>query len=379
MISRRTGNSWKMAAFLASLLMALGAGGGEIHAADIIVNLEQAPQGGKVVLLLFDSANAFGDFRDPVRSEPFEADGRTSFLLAEVPAGDYALLVHHDTNGNGVIDKNFIGIPTEPIAFSNGYRPKGPPSYQRARFTVGSSDDVEMDLELFQALGRRGRVGVGLGVIGRSSPYREYSGGVYQVIPAITYNGDRFQFLGPNLQVGVVGSGMLRLAAILSYRIGVYEEKDSLFLDGLGDRESTAMAGLAMEFELPRGIDLSLRYEHDILDRIGGGGARLGLDKAFSLGVVRIMPEVGVNWLSSDLSNHDFGVPPAAATLDRPAYELDDTISFEIGLASLIEISRDWLIVMNLAVERFDDEVTNSPIVVEDQVVKGFFALNYVF
>jgi outer membrane protein len=220
---------------------------------------------------------------------------------------------------------------------------------------------------------------VGLGVIGRGSPYRDYSGGVYKAIPAITYNGDRFQFFGPNLQVGLVGSGVVRLAATLSYRIGVYEEADSPFLDGLGDRESTAMAGLAVEFELPRGIDLSLRYQHDIFNRIGGGGARLGLDKAYSLGVVRIMPEVGVNWSSSDLSNHDFGVPPAAATLDRPAYELDDTISFEVGLASFIEISRDWLIVMNLAVERFDNEVTTSPIVIDDQVVKGFFALNYVF
>ncbi len=369
----------RMFVLLAHLLMVLGAAGGQVRAADITVNLDQAPQGGEVVLLLFDSANAFGDFRDPVRSEPFAADGRTSFTLGEVPAGDYALLVHHDANGNGIIDKNFIGIPTEPIAFSNGYRPKGPPSYQRARFTVGPTEDVEIDLELFQALGRRGQVGVGLGAIGRSSPYRDYSGGVYQVIPAITYNGDRLQLFGPNLQVGIVGSGMLRLAGTLSYRIGVYEESDSPFLAGLGDRKSAIMVGLAMEAELPQGIDLSLGYEHDIFNRIGGGGAKLSLDKAFSLGIFRITPEVGVNWLSSELSNHDFGIPPAAATLERPAYELDDTVSFEVGLSSLIEISRDWLIVLNLAVEQFDDEVKNSPIMVDNQVVKGFCGLNYVF
>ena len=43
-------------------------------------------------------------FRDPVRAESFEADGATTFTLTEVPAGEYALLVHHDADGNGVND-----------------------------------------------------------------------------------------------------------------------------------------------------------------------------------------------------------------------------------------------------------------------------------
>ena len=33
----------------------------------------------------------------------------------------------------------------------------------------------------------------------------------------------------------------------------------------------------------------------------------------------------------------------------------------------------------HVAVEFFDDEITDSPIVDEDYVVKGFFAVNYVF
>jgi outer membrane protein len=34
---------------------------------------------------------------------------------------------------------------------------------------------------------------------------------------------------------------------------------------------------------------------------------------------------------------------------------------------------------MNVAVEFFDNEITDSPIVSEDYVVKGFLAVNYVF
>jgi len=47
-----------------------------------------------------------------------------------------------------------------------------------------------------------------------------------------------------------VGSGKTRLAATVNYRIGVYEEIDSPYLEGMGDRRSTAMLGLALKAEL---------------------------------------------------------------------------------------------------------------------------------
>jgi len=47
-----------------------------------------------------------------------------------------------------------------------------------------------MDLE--RVLGKRGRIGVGLGMVGRSSPYRDSRGVAYQPIPAVAYIGERF-------------------------------------------------------------------------------------------------------------------------------------------------------------------------------------------
>lgn len=347
--------------------------------AEIVVMLAEPPEGGDVILRLFDSANAFGDFRDPLREQSFPADGRATFVLSGLEAGSYALLVHHDVDGDGVLDKSFIGIPTEPIALSNDYRPKGPPSFQRAELRLAPGERLELELELYRALGRRGRLGVGLGVIARSSPYLDYDGGVVQAIPALTYNGDRIQWLGPNLQVGLVGSGRLRLAAVATYRIGVYEQDDSPLLAGLGDRESTLMAGLGLEAELPAGLDLSLRYEHDALDRIGGGSAQLELERSFALGVVRLEPYAALSWLSAELASHDFGVPASAAIPGRPAYELGDTLSVEAGVGTLVELTRDWLLVGEIGVEAFGSEVEDSPIVDDGHVVKGFFAVNYVF
>jgi len=65
-------------------------------------------------------------------------DGETVTLTFEgVPAGEYGIKLYQDVNGNGKLDTNFMGIPTEPFAFSNNARGSmGPPSYDKARFEM---------------------------------------------------------------------------------------------------------------------------------------------------------------------------------------------------------------------------------------------------
>lgn len=361
---------------LISLLLLLFAG--RVLAAEISVQLENPPSSGTVSLVLFGSANTFGDLRDPVRLESYPLDGRDNYILMDIPAGEYALMVYYDENLNQEMDRNFIGIPTEPLGFSNDYRPKGPPSYSRAAFTLTQNELREFSVGLYRPLGERGRLGVGVGMVGRSSPYRDYDGNVTQVIPAITYNGARLQVLGPNISFGLVGTGSLRLAATGTYRQGVYNEDDSDYLEGMGDRDSTFMAGLALQAELPMGFDIALGYEHDVLDKIGGGEARVAIDKSFQLGTVRLSPQLGINWMAQDLADYDFGVAQKKATADRSAYRLDDVFTVDVGVGVLYEITTEWLLVMNVAVEFFDDDITDSPIVDEDYVVKGFFAVNYI-
>ena len=195
-----------------------------VSAAELTIRLEAPSPSGNVAFVLFDSANAFGDLRDPVKVVKLPLDGRDVYHIKDVFPGEYALLVYCDENNNDRIDKNFIGIPTEPLGFSNQYQPKGPPSYKRAVFVLAEGEIRHFDVKLLRPLGEFGRIGAGLGVIFRSSPYRGYDGSVTQMIPAITYNGNRFQIFGPNVQIGLAGSGKLRLAATGTYRIGVYEE-----------------------------------------------------------------------------------------------------------------------------------------------------------
>ena len=349
------------------------------HAAEISVRVEGAPVDGVLVFQVYDSANAFGDFRDPIKEMTATASPGGIYRIEGVPAGEVAVLVYLDENGNNLIDKNFIGIPKEPLGISNNYRPKGPPAFERAKFSVVENASTAIEIEIYKVLGERGRLGVGAGVIGRSSPYVGSDSSVLQPIPAITYNGERLQWLGPDVRYGLLGTGRWRLAASASYRVGVYEEDDSAILAGLGDRDSTLMAGLGVRVEIPGGVNLLLRYQHDVLDRIGGGSATARVSKGFQAGWLRIAPQLQVNWLSSDLTNYDFGVPSSAATLVRPEYRTGSSISYEAGFGSFIELTEDWRIVLSLSAEFLPDEIVASPIVDDDTVIKGFAAIAYVF
>ena len=61
----------------------------------------------------------------------------------DLPNGEWAVVITQDTNNNDKLDKNFIGIPTEPYAFSNNVRPKlAPPDFNDCKFVVGGPGKV---------------------------------------------------------------------------------------------------------------------------------------------------------------------------------------------------------------------------------------------
>ncbi len=61
-------------------------------------------------------------------------------ILVCLPAprpGVYAIALYHDKNANTDLDRNFIGIPTEPYGLSNNAKVfLGPPEHKDAAFTV---------------------------------------------------------------------------------------------------------------------------------------------------------------------------------------------------------------------------------------------------
>lgn len=362
---------WGMG-WMAWAVMAATAGAGEVK-----VRVDNPPATGAVVALLYDAAAAFADLRDPLRTAPLPAGGAADF--GNLPAGNYAVMVFHDENGNGELDRNFLGIPREPLGFSRRYWAKGEPAFSQAAVAVAADESVPVDVELKEIFGRKGLIGVGVGAIAQSSPYRDADSARVQAIPAVTYIGERIQILGPMAQAGLVDWRKARLAATARYRLGAYDEDDSHFLDGMGDRKDSLFGGLALQGLLPAGVKVSGGYEHDVLDRVGGGFGRLGVRRGFQLGRISASPNAGLNWLSAELAGHEFGVTAAEARAGREPYRPGNAVNAELGLGITAEWAGAWRIIVSGSVEFLAHELRESPLVEKDWVVHGFAAANYTF
>ena len=64
--------------------------------------------------------------------------GPITVVFDNLPPGTYAVGAYHDENGNDHLDTNFLGLPEEGYALSNGVRAvTSKPTFQQAAFTVG--------------------------------------------------------------------------------------------------------------------------------------------------------------------------------------------------------------------------------------------------
>jgi uncharacterized protein (DUF2141 family) len=75
-------------------------------------------------------------------------DTHLTVHFRDLPPGKYAAVAFQDFNGNGKLDKNFLGIPKEPYGFSNGARGStGPPTFTAASFALDSNAATTITLK----------------------------------------------------------------------------------------------------------------------------------------------------------------------------------------------------------------------------------------
>lgn len=98
-------------------------------------------QKGTVYVGLYDTADHW--MKKRAFSAMVKADqDEVTVTFENLPEGMYAISIYHDKNDNGKFDTNFLGIPSEPYAFSAGAKGRfGPPSWEQAAFKVTKSDN----------------------------------------------------------------------------------------------------------------------------------------------------------------------------------------------------------------------------------------------
>ena len=100
---------------------------------------------GLVQVGLFNSEGTFLKTAYKGISSEIKSNSAT-VTFTNIPKGKYAISAYHDTNKNGKLDTNFIGIPKEDFACSNNAKGKmGPPKYEDAKFDL--TKDMKIDVK----------------------------------------------------------------------------------------------------------------------------------------------------------------------------------------------------------------------------------------
>lgn len=75
--------------------------------------------------------------------------GTMTIVFENVPEGMYAVAVFQDIDANKDLKTNFVGLPQEPIGFSQDARISfGPPSFEDAKFEVQAGQQTKLKITL---------------------------------------------------------------------------------------------------------------------------------------------------------------------------------------------------------------------------------------
>lgn len=104
---------------------------------------------GQIVIALFTKPDGFpADVTKAVKTATVATD-KPTHTFEKLPAGKYVVVVFHDRNKNGKVDKSLLGPPKEPIGLSNHPKispPRNMPDFDKAKVDVSKGTSVEVNL-----------------------------------------------------------------------------------------------------------------------------------------------------------------------------------------------------------------------------------------
>jgi len=106
-------------------------------------------ENGTLYIALFSENDKFLEEASIEKKIPVEKQKKFEVTFENIPCGTYAVSVYHDLDDNGKLDSNFIGIPKEPVGFSNDHQPKmGPPKFDGAKFSL-QQDKLDLTINMY--------------------------------------------------------------------------------------------------------------------------------------------------------------------------------------------------------------------------------------
>lgn len=104
---------------------------------------------GSLVIGLYNIEKSF-----PIKTQEYKSlilDSNVTTIKCKfknIPNGTYAIALFHDENSNEIMDKNFLGIPTEGYSFSNNAKALfSAPSFDEAKFELNETTIIKIEMD----------------------------------------------------------------------------------------------------------------------------------------------------------------------------------------------------------------------------------------
>ena len=215
----------------------------------------------------------------------------------------------------------------------------------------------------------------GAGVSVEQSPYLGGKASV-EVLPVLFVQMGRFYLRGPTLGAELFDGDDLSVSAGISLDFADTHRGDSPQLADMAKLDDVWLGEIEMSYEADWG-ELGLSLAADVSGTHDGYLAGFSYGYPLELGAWQIEPEVGVEWRSAKVSRYYYGVGANDVRSDRPFYEPDAGMNYELGVTATYPFAERHALSLEAGVEWLSSEVSDSPIVERDSVAS--VGVSYLF
>lgn len=206
--------------------------------------------------------------------------------------------------------------------------------------------------------------GVAIGVLPRieRSPYRG-AGTRHDLLPLYLYEGRRVYLRTHSVGLKFGPSAARRLDLFLKHRFEGHPTDDiPPILAGMARREPGVDVGTSAQWGGGWGIAYAEAL-HDVSEASKGGELRFGYKFPWRSGRFWLRPHAMLALRSARLNDYYYGVRPAEASAQRPAYEAGAAMTPQVGVYAAYRITERWQLLAGATAERLPRTVTGSPLV----------------
>ena len=197
-----------------------------------------------------------------------------------------------------------------------------------------------------------------------------------EVMPALFVQMGRFYLRGGTLGAELYDGENLSVSAGISLDLADTHRGDSPQLADMAELDDVVLGEVEVSYEADWG-ELGLSLAADVSGTHDGVLAGLSYGYPLELGALQIEPEVGVEWHSARVNRHYYGVGAADVRSDRPFYDPDAGMNYELGVTVTYPFAERHALSLEVEAEWLSSEVSDSPIVERDRVAS--VGVSYLF